>query len=440
MNKETPFGINDIRGACPEQISEEFAERLGKSISQFFGGGKTVVGFDARKNSPPIVKALAKGLSAQGSDVLQIGMCSTPMLYFACNLLNAKASVMVTASHNPPNHSGFKITGERAIPINIESGLKDIQKLFTKNYFETKNKGTIKKKNVWKDYRKHLLSMLEIEKPVKIVVDGGNSTPSMDAEKVFKGTKVKVTLVNKKIIPNQKTTSNPLADKNKKAIAAVKKSKAMLGACFDFDGDRVFFIDEKGRKLSGYASGGVLAESIVENGGLLVCENRFDRAFEEVMAERNIQMILSPVGHSKIKAKMRKNNADFALEFSGHYYFKDNFYTDSGIFALVKMISVLEKEGKPLSLLAKKYIKYYSTGELNFEIAEKDKAIASVSRAFLGGTRNLIDGLRVDYPDWWFIVRKSQTQPLLRLIVAGKDKKMVNKKKEQIIEIIKKYA
>jgi phosphomannomutase len=439
VSHDSVFGINDIRGQCPKQIDSKFAERLGKSISQFFGKGKVIIGFDARTNSPKLAKALAKGFASQGSNVLMIGMCSTPMLYFACNFLKAKASVMVTASHNPSSHAGFKITGENAISINRETGLNAIQTIFELDDFKEKNKGTIKNKSIWKDYRKYLLFMLKIKKPVKIVVDGGNSTPSIDAKRIFKGTKVKVIFVNKKIIHNQKKTSNPLVDSSKDAIATVKKRKAKLGACFDFDGDRVFFIDEKGKKLSGYASGGILTESIVNEGGIVVCDNRFDRRFEEIMAEKNIKMVISQVGHSKIKAKMRKTNADFALEFSGHYYFKDNFYTDSGIVALINMISLLEKKKQPLSLLAKKYTKYYSTGELNYVIKEKDKAIAAVSNAFLGGTRNLIDGVRVDYDDWWFIIRQSQTQSLLRIIVSGKNKKIVDSKKKLIVEIIKKY-
>ena len=440
MTKESVFNRNDIRGKFPEQIDLKFAEKLGKSIAKFFGSKNIVIGFDARKSSNSVTKALAKGLSSQGANVTNIGMCSTPMIYFACTFLKANASVMVTASHNPHNFTGFKITGTNSIPIGEDGGLKEIQKIFLKNDFDNIKKGSIKKKNLWKDYRKHVISFLKIEKPIRVLIDGGNSTPAIDAEKIFKGTKVKVTIINKKIISSPKHTANPLVDSNRDSIKAVKKKHSALGACFDFDGDRIFFIDEKGRKLPSYTSGGVLTESLLEKGDSVVCDNRFDRAFDEVMKQDGIRLIVSQVGHAKIKAKMRKNNTSFGLELSGHYYFKDNFYTDSGIVALVKMISALEKGKKPLSLLAKKFMKYYSTEELNFTVAEKEKAIAVVSRTFLGGTRSVIDGLRVDYPDWWFIIRQSQTQPLLRLIVAGNDKKIVNKRKEEIIRIIKMYS
>jgi phosphomannomutase len=431
------FRRNDVRGKYLEQIDCEFAERVGQSIAIYARGKKVVIGFDARKSSPLITKALAKGLSKQGSETIIIGLCSTPMLNFACNFLNAGAGIMVTASHNPPNFTGFKITKEKAIPLGENTGLDEIKKIFLREEFPKAKKALIKKKNVWKDYRKHVLSFLKINKPIKIVIDGGNSTPALDAEKIFKNTKVKAIVLNKKIIKNHKYSANPLVDSNKEAIAAVKKHNALLGACFDFDGDRVMFIDEKGKKKKSYVVGGIMAEALVPIGGSVVCDNRFDRGFDEMLKQEGRGIIISPVGHTKIKLKLRKNDSEFAAEFSGHFYFKDNFYTDSGIIALVKLVSILNKEKKSLSVLSKKYEKYYSTNELNFNISEKEKAISTISKNFLGGTRSVIDGLRVDYNDWWFIVRPSQNEPLLRLIVAGKNKKIVDEKRKQIGKIIK---
>jgi phosphomannomutase len=433
------FLRNDIRGEFQKEITLKNVEIIGKSIGQFFKKGEVVVGFDARKNSPRVLKYLTKGLTSQGINVINIGLCSTPMIYFASIFLKTTGSIMITASHNPPEFTGFKINKENAIPIGDNSGLREIEKIFLNNDFNNKKikKGKVKKENIWKEYRKFVLSFLKIKKIVKIVVDGGNSTPSIDIERIFKGTKVRPIIINKKIIHSKILTSNPLIDSNLEIQKIIKNKKVLLGACFDFDGDRIFFIDEKGKKLPSYVAGGVLAENTFNCDDLIVCDNRFDRGFDEKITSRGNKIIISQVGHTKIKSKMKKNNASFGLEFSGHYYFKDTFYTDSGIITLVKMISAIEKTKKAFSKLARKYNKYYSTNETNFEINEKEKAISLVSKAFLGGRRNMIDGLRVDYPDWWFIIRPSQTQSLLRLIVGGKNKKIVKKNEKEIIEIIK---
>lgn len=436
------FKAYDIRGIYPKELNEDLAYKLGRAFVTFLNCKKVVVSRDARLSGKSLSKALIKGLTDQGADVIDIGLSSTPMNYFANNFLKADASIMITASHNPKRFNGFKLNREKAIPISEFTGIKEIEKLVKKNEFKEVEKGTVTKKNVLNNYVEHVTKQIKtVNKKLKIIIDVGNGMAGLACEKVFSKLGLKLEKMYFKLdgtFPNH--PADPLKEENVKEIKErVKAEKFDLGIAFDGDADRVFFIDKKGEKIPSDYIIALFAQEFLKKhpNQIIINDLRTSKIIKETVEANNGKSIMSRVGHVFFKQLMRKKNALFAGELSGHYYFRDNFYTDSGIFATVKLIEILSKKNKPLSELVKPFKKYYQSGEINSEVKDKLGKIKQIETHYKDAEIKHIDGLSVYYKDWWFNLRPANTEDLLRLNLEADSKKLMEEKKEELLELIK---
>ena len=433
----TIFKAYDIRGIYGKDLTDDIAYRIGRALVTFLKAKKVVVGRDMRSSSEPLFKALAQGITDQGADVIDIGVCSTPVSYFGCVFLEADASVMITASHNPAEYNGFKLTREMAIPVSGDTGIKEIEALAAKE-FEDAEKGSISSKNITDEYAKHVLSFGSGIKGLKIVIDAGNGMGGFEATEVLSRlpcTIVPLYLELDGSFPNHE--ANPLkpetlADLQKEVIA----SGADLGIAFDGDADRAFFIDDKGNIISSDFTLALIAREILKKEkGLVLYDIRSSWIAREVIEENQGTSKMCRVGHAFIKEQMRKEGAIFAGELAGHYYFKDNFFTDSAVIAAVIMLSIASKSR--LSSLVEPLRKYYKSDEINFEVKDKEAKMDELSRHYKDGSISLLDGIRIDFDDWWFNVRPSNTEPLLRLNLEARTKELLEAKTKELSGLIK---
>ncbi len=438
------FRAYDVRGLYPSELNEELAYKIGRAFVSFVKVKSVVVSMDMRVSSESLKKELIRGITDQGADVIEIeGLCSTPKHYFAAWFLKAPSSIMVTASHNPGQYNGFKFTREKAIAISGDTGIKDIERLVIGNDFkEPSRKGKVVSKDVTSDYKKHLLKFMPKKiKPMKIVIDAGNGTGGKELELVlddFKELKlVKMYFEPDGTFPNHE--SNPLLEENTVDIRKrVVKEKADIGIAPDGDADRVFFFDEKGNAVSGDLITALIGESLLEKnpGGKIVYDLRSSWVTAEYIMEAGGKPIMYRVGHAFIKDKMRKEDAILGGEVSCHFYLKDNFNTDSGIIASLIMIGIMSKKGKKMSEIIKPLKKYYASGEINSSVKDKDGKMKELAAIYKKGKVSWMDGVRVDFDDWWFNVRPSNTEPLLRLNLEAKSKKLMEEKRDEVLGII----
>lgn len=439
------FKAYDVRGVYPKELDEKLAYKIGRAFITFLKVDKIVVSQDMRKSSNTLKKELIRGITDQGSDVIEVkGLCSTPRSYFACWSLNASASIMVTASHNPGKYNGFKFTREKAIPISGDTGIKDIEKLVLNNKFkESKKKGKVIKKDITDDYKKHILKFIDVKKikPLKVVIDAGNGMGGKDMGLVLDKLPLKAVKMYFNPdgnFPNHE--ANPLKEENLADLKnKVKEEKADLGIALDGDADRVFFIDENSDTIPADFITCLIAEEILKRnkGGKVLYDLRSSWVVKEIIEKYGGKAGMSRVGHSFIKEQMRKEKAVFAGELSGHFYFKDNFYTDSGIIATLKIIQIISEKGKKLSELVQPLRKYYASGEINSEVKDKEGKMKELAERYKDGKISLLDGIRIDFNDWWFNVRPSNTEPLLRLNLEAKSKELMEEKRDGVLEIIR---
>ncbi|MFH2028207.1 MAG: phosphomannomutase/phosphoglucomutase [Nanoarchaeota archaeon] len=439
------FKAYDVRGIYPTELNEQLAYKIGRAFVTFLKVDKVAVSMDMRESSRSLKEQLIKGITDQGADVIEVeGLCSTPRNYFACWFLKAPASIMVTASHNPGKYNGFKFTREKAIPISGATGIKDIERLAIKNKFNNpEKKGTITKINITKDYKKHLLSLIDVSKikPLKIVIDAGNGMGGNDIDLILDSLPIKVTKMYFEpdgSFPNHE--ANPLKEENLEDLKKkVKKEKADFGIALDGDADRVFFIDENAETIPSDFITSLIAEEILKDnpGEKILYDLRSSWIVKEMIEKYGGRSNMCRVGHAFIKEQLRKEDAIFAGELSGHYYFRDNFNTDSGIIAALKVIELISIKNKKLSDLIRPLKKYYASGEINFEVEDKDKKMKELEHLYKEGKISHLDGIRIDFDDWWFNVRASNTEPLLRLNLEAKTDGLMNQKKKEIEKIIK---
>lgn len=439
------FKAYDVRGVYPSELDEKLAYKIGRAFVSFLKIGKVAVSQDMRKSSASLKKELISGITDQGADVIEIeGLCSTPKNYFACWFLKTKGSVMVTASHNPGKYNGFKFTRQKAIPISGGTGIKDIEKLVLKNKFkDVKRKGNVVKKDITSDYKKHILGMIDIKKikPLKVVIDAGNGMGGRDMELVLDKLPLEVIKMYFEpdgSFPNHE--ANPLKEENLVDIKKrVKEENADLGIALDGDADRVFFIDENSETIPADFITCLIAVEILKKnrGEKVLYDLRSSWVVKEIIEEFGGKSGMSKVGHAFIKEQMRKEKAIFAGELSGHFYFRDNFYTDSAIIAALKVIQLISEKGKRLSELVKPLKKYFASGEINSEVKDKEGKMKELAKRYKDGKISWLDGIRVDFKDWWFNVRPSNTEPLLRLNLEAKSKKLMEEKRDKVISIIR---
>jgi phosphomannomutase len=422
------FKAYDIRGLYGKEFDEDTARRLGYAFGRFLGRKGTIaLGRDMRPSSTPLGDALADGLLRAGCSVLEIGLVTTPCLYYVVGAKGCQGGVMITASHNPAQYNGFKLCGAGAVPIGSESGLKELEAAVAKKEtLPEAPKGAGKRTSIdpKPEYVEHLLRLAggKIGK-LKVVFDCGNGAvgavlpgllaklPQIEATRLYfepDGT-----------FPNHE--ANPLVEENlKDCKKAVLEKKADLGIAYDGDGDRVFFIDETGETVPADLMTALLARRVLERekGAVIIYDLRSTRVVaEEVKAAGGIPLE-ERVGHAFIKKTMREKNSPFAGELSGHFYWKDHFYCDSGLVTTMKVLA-MASEGKKLSTLVKPLRRTTRSGEINFEVEDKDGALARLEKAFPGAQVTKLDGVTVRLQDFWFNARKSNTEPLLRLNVEA---------------------
>ncbi len=440
------FKAYDVRGVYPNEINEETAYAIGRAFVLFLKkkNPKIVIGRDNRFSSPILFKNLSKGIIEQGGDVVDIGLSITPMLYFAAGHFNYDGGIQITASHNPSQYNGLKMVRDNAISISGQSGLKEIKKIAMKGNFKKAKKGKIYKKKILKDYIDFNLKRFDLKKikPLRVVVDTANAVSGILIEDLFKKTNLKVSHLFKELdgsFPNH--PPDPLKKENLRALyREVKLLNADLGVAFDGDGDRVVFMNELGKQVPGDLITALMAELTLKERkkGKIIYDLRSSNIVKETIKNMSGRPVISKVGHSLIKNKMRKEGIFFAGEFSGHYYYDDDYFSECPIFVLFKILEEISETGKSFSQIIKPFQKYFHSGEKNFKIKDKEKTLKILEQNFKSGKLLKLDGLRVDFDDWWFLVRASNTEPLIRLVVEAKTKTTMDEKIKEISKIIEK--
>lgn len=437
------FKAYDIRGIYPSQINAEIAELIGNAFAQFADSKTIIIGRDMRESSEPLFDALSAGITAYGVDVIDIGLVSTDTVYYASGTMNLPG-IMITASHNPKEYNGLKFCLAGAYPVSKETGIDKIREMVEKNQFiESDEEGKIIFQEVLEDYKKFALKFIDIKniKPLKIVVDAGNGMAGKIIPIFFKDLPVVTVPLYFDLdgtFPNH--PASPIEEKNLiDLIKKVKEEKADLGMAFDGDADRVFFIDENGKTISGAITVAIIARDfLIKNPGeTIIYDLRCSKTVPEIIKEFGGTPVMDRVGHSYIKKTMKETGAIFAGEFSGHYYYRDNFRADSGIITALMFLEVLSTAHKKTSELIKEFSRYHQIEETNFEVVAKDKKIAEIKEKYADGKLTELDGITIEYKDWWFNVRASNTEPVLRLNLEAETEKLMLEKKLELSNLLK---
>lgn len=442
------FKAYDVRGKVGSQLTPAVAESIGFAFGQWLPKAGTVaVGRDMRPDSQELAQALIDGLVAAGRQVLDIGEVTSDMIYFAVGHKQLAGGAMVTASHNPGEYNGIKFCRDKAQAVGIESGLQEIRDAAQQHLGvesnQHKNTGTVEKTNITDNWIQHVLSFIDPQqlKPLRVIVDAGNGmagkiVPALEPHIPCKVTEMYFELDGS--FPNH--IANPLEPKNlQDLIAAIQSNGADVGIAFDGDGDRAVLVDETGQPITGTIMTALLAEYFLKKQpGATVLHNAIcGRAAVEAITKHGGQALRTKVGHSYIKAEMKKHSAIFGGEHSGHYYFKDNFLADSGLIAAVVALSIISQANQPLSQLVAPLRKgYVQIAETNFTVKDKDTVLQKISAACQDGQQDWLDGLTVNYQDYWFNVRPSNTEPLLRLNAEAKTKAQLDAVVAKITDLI----
>jgi phosphomannomutase len=439
------FKAYDIRGLYGNEIDEDLAWRIGYASGQFLrsllsgfergqaASNRLVVGRDMRPHSKGLVEALTEGITATGTACVDIGMVDTPMTYFAINHLGACGGVQVTASHNPIEYNGFKISGLKARPIGKTTGLAEIKHIVSslRRMPIGASFAPRQEADLWDQYSQHVLRFFRPARRLRVVVDASNGMGGEMMPKVFGSADVEIIPLNFKIGCKFAHPPNPLIEANlRQTKAAVVKHKADLGICLDGDADRCMFVDEKGQPVRCDLMTALLAGHFLEgnSGATIVYDLRSSRVVaEEIRAGGGVPR-RERVGHSFMKKAMADGHAVFGGELSGHFYFSENYNCDSGAIAFATAITLIAGQGQPLSKLVAPLNRYSHSGEINFEVEDKDGKMKEIAETFKDAEIDRMDGVTCQYQDWWCNVRPSNTEPLLRLSLEAKTPAMLRKK------------
>ena len=434
------FGAYDIRGIYPQTINEELAYRIGRFFPGLFGAKKVVVGNDIRLSGPSLKAALIKGLMESGCDVVDLGMCGTEMIYFATVHLQLDGGIMITASHNPKEYNGMKFVRQEARPISGDTGLRELEAQVADGELPAMaaTVGKVEKLDITEAYVKHILSYVDMSKlkPLKIVVNAGNGAagPILDVmEKYLPFELVKVHHQPDGSFPNG--VPNPLLPDNREVTAnAVREFGADAGVAWDGDFDRCFMFDEQGNFIEGYYMVGFLAKAFLQMnpGAKIIYDPRLTWNTEELVRENGGVPIMCKGGHAFIKEKMRKENAIYGGEMSAHHYFRDFSYCDSGMIPWLLVLELLSQaDGKTMSELMQERMKRYPcSGEINSKVKDVDEVLARIEKEYGdNGKITKVDGLSVEFDNWRFNLRKSNTEPVIRLNVETRQDEVLMKDK-----------
>jgi len=443
------FKAYDVRGIYPTEINEAIAEKIGQAFwyvlaaDGFPSGKSVVVSRDMRSHSGPLQAALVRGLRTAGLDVIDIGMVTTPMNYFAIGHLGAGGGVQVTASHNPAKYNGLKFSRHEARPVSGETGIQLMeQKVAAGDLPEAEEPGTIGTADVWNAYSDHILAHLERPvdaKPLKVAIDAANGMGTIYRPIIDK-LGIEVVPLYFELdgtFPNHE--ANPLKLENLRDLtAAVRKHGADLGVTFDGDADRAAFTDEKGEPIGSDLATALIAGELLEHnpGSHVLYDLRSSRAVAEYIREKGGIPVRERVGHSFMKKTLREKHAVFGGELAGHYYFRDNYYADCALMAVVEILNLLWKEGKPTSEIVRPLLRYAKSPEINFVVEDKQGKMRELAERFKDGEIDYLDGITVQYPDWWFNVRPSNTEPYLRLVMEAKDEASLKHHMEEMLGLL----
>lgn len=434
------FKAYDIRGIYGEALTDETAFKIGRAFATLLKPKTVAVGRDMRPHSLPLFKELARGLTMQGADVIDLGLCSTPMTYFGIGSCKADAGIMVTASHNPGEYNGMKLCRAGAVPISGATGIADIEKMVMHEAFDAPAPvpGRLIDHPIAAAYAATIRKHADLKHPVKLAIDMANGMGIVEAG-VFKGI-MDVDAIFDTLdgtFPNHE--ANPLKEETYEALQAkVRAGRYDFGVAFDGDADRAGFVDEKGDIIPMDMITALIARDVLAHEkGVIFYDLRSSWAVKEVISENGGTPMMSRVGHAFIKQQMRDANALFAGELSGHYYFRDNYYTESAALAVICVANIVSAAGRPLSELIKPIRRYFASGEINSEVENPTAVLKRIRDGYRDGRCFELDGISVEYDDWWFNVRMSNTEPLVRLNVEAKTLKTMQQKRDILLAEIR---
>jgi phosphomannomutase len=440
------FKAYDIRGLVPDELDEGVAEAVGAAFATLTGAPAVVTVYDMRASSAPLAEAFARGVTSTGADVVDGGLGSTDMLYYASGHLGLPGA-MLTASHNPAKYNGIKLCRAGARPVGQDTGLGEVRDMASSWVRTTATSpGTVRKKDLLSGYAQYLKTLVDLSgiRPLKVAVDAGNGMAGHTVPKVFDGLPIETVPLYFDLdgsFPNHE--ANPIDPANLVDLQqAVIKYSADVGLAFDGDADRCFVVDERGETVSPSVLTALIAVRELEREpGATVIHNLItSRAVPEIVASHGGTAVRTRVGHSFIKAVMAERGAIFGGEHSGHFYFRDFWFADSGMLAALHVLAALGGQDKPLSQLLAQYSKHVESGEINSEVNDQAAAMAKVRKAFAGGrglSADELDGLTITAPDWWFNLRPSNTEPLLRLNVEADDDATLARVTDEVLHIVR---
>ena len=440
------FKAYDIRGVVPEQLDEDVAEAVGAAFVRLTGAAQLVTLHDMRTSSAPMAAAIARGAASQGANVIHGGLGSTDMVYYASGFLDVPG-VMITASHNPAKYNGLKLCRAGAKPVGIETGLAELKQMVAEGVpASEKPRGTITDKDLLPGYAAYLRKLVDLSaiRPLKVAVDAGNGMGGYTVPTVFEGLPIELVPLYFDLdgtFPNHE--ANPIDPENLRDLQkAVVEHEADIGLAFDGDADRCFVVDERGEIVSpSVLTAMVAARELARERGATIIHNLItSRAVPEIVTEHGGTPVRTRVGHSFIKAKMADTNAIFGGEHSGHFYFRDFWYADSGMLTALHTLAALGTSGRTLSALLAEYARYSQSGEINSEVADQAATTEKVKGIYAqrpGVTFDELDGLTVAGGSWWFNLRPSNTEPLLRLNVEASNEEEMSALRDEVLGFVR---
>jgi len=438
------FKAYDIRGIYPKQIDADIYRAIGTATANVLKAKTAVVGYDMRNSSYELSRAFIDGLRAAGADVTDVGLTSTDALYFAVGKYDFDCGAMVTASHNPSEYNGLKMSKRGAEPLSSEGELAEIREMVENgSYHQVGEPGELSHRDIIDDFIEHVLSFVDVSaiKPYKIVVDAGNGMAGLIVPKLFN--KIPGELVPMYFELDGSFPNHPASPIEPENIADLRKrvivEKADFGAAFDGDADRMFLIDESAKPLGGDMVTAMVARSmLVKNPESKIIYNLIcSKAVPRVITESGGVPVRTRVGHAFIKALMKEHNAVFGGEHSGHFYFRDNWFADSGLIAFIVCLELLSKSETKLSKLVASFDNYFRSGEINSRVADIPSKLKELEGAFPNSKIDKLDGVTIDCGDFWFNVRPSNTEPLLRLNLEANTKKLMDDAVERVLKVIR---
>ena len=443
------FKAYDVRGIYPSDIHEDLARDIGRAFVAYLGARRIAVGRDMRVSSPTLAAAFIDGARAQGADVVDYGLIGTDMLYYAAARDGHDGGAQITASHNPKQYNGVKLVGRQAIPLSGDKGISDIRDLVIGRTIPAPSgaRGRLSTADVLADYVRHVLSFIDADvlKPFHAVLDAGSGMAGLVAPPLFARLPCRTTRLCFEVdgtFPNHE--ANPLIDENRRDIVErVVAERADIGIAWDGDADRCFFIDGSGEFIAGDFITALLAEAFLlkHPGARIVYDVRASYAVKDVVARHGGTALMNRVGHAFFKTRMREDGAIFGGEVTGHYYFRDNFYADNGFIPALLILELMSKKGQALrDLLAPLRERYFISGEINTKVGGmkvvEDK-IEGLARRYADARTYRMDGISVEYPDWHFNVRPSNTEPLLRLNLEGLTPEIMAARRDEVLAFIR---